>query len=539
MSVEMDFEFAENVPRVGVRVRPRRAAKWAVDGGLALREVPFCVLDIETTGSGADDGITELGAVKVSGGECLGTFQTLVNPGRSVAPFVTMLTGITDVMLVPAPPIEAVLPAFFEFARGCVVVGHNVRFDLGFLDAAADRLAYPRLLPPAIDTLALARRIVREDVLDCRLGTLAEQLRLDHRPTHRAFDDALATADLLHHLIERAAAWDVRSLDDLVALPRLAGNPYAAKLRLTTALPRAPGIYRFVGPENEVLYVGTATNLRSRVRSYFGSDDRRMIQPLLRTTRRIDHVAVEHPLIANVLEVRELHRLRPRFNRRGARPQRAAYVQLTTNEPFPRLKVVRGVRGSGLHLGPLPSSASATRVVEAIQQVVPLRRCTAPLRNGRPVRDSPCLPAQLGVAPCPCAGIVDRASYDAAVAGAASVLGGNEVAAASALTARIERLSAQRRYEEAALTRDRLSALAAAVERRNAIAELRRLGRWALELGGGLTVTVDDGRLVGVDRLGEPPVASSADHVTPAHADEAMVIWRWTRRAARTKERAA
>ena len=331
--------------------RPPSRRTWPVEPATALADVPFCVLDIETTGSGRDDAITEIGAVKVSGGACLGTFQTLINPGRGVAPFVTVLTGISDWMLAPAPPIHAVLPAFLEFAAGCVVVGHNVGFDLGFLDAACERLDYPALARPAIDTLALARRLVREDVPDCRLGTLAEHLRLDHQPCHRALEDALATADLLHALIERASGWEVAALDDLVHLPRMGRHPLATKLRLTADLPRSPGVYRFVGHGGEVLYVGTATDLRSRVRSYFGSDDRRMIQPLLRATQSIEHVPLPHPLLAQVLEVRELHRLQPRFNRRGARPQASAYVHLTENEPFPRLRVVRrpsrsGVQGS-------------------------------------------------------------------------------------------------------------------------------------------------------------------------------------------------
>ena len=128
---------------------------------------------------------------------------------------------------------------------------------------------------------------MRDEVPDCRLGTLAHRFRLDHQPTHRALDDALATTDLLHLLLERAAGLGVLGLDDLVALPRIGGHPQAAKLRLTTQLPRSPGVYLFRGAGGEVLYVGKATNLRQRVRSYFGSDDRRKIGPMLRETQRV------------------------------------------------------------------------------------------------------------------------------------------------------------------------------------------------------------------------------------------------------------
>jgi DNA polymerase-3 subunit epsilon len=135
------------------------------DLGTPLRDVTFCVLDLETTGgSPTDCSITEIGAVKVRGGECLGTFQTLVNPGRAIPPEITVLTGITQAMVVRAPRVESVLPTFLEFLGDAVVVGHNVRFDLGFLAAALERDERPRLTNAVVDTVALARRLVRDEV---------------------------------------------------------------------------------------------------------------------------------------------------------------------------------------------------------------------------------------------------------------------------------------------------------------------------------------------------------------------------------------
>ncbi|MEO7372143.1 MAG: exonuclease domain-containing protein, partial [Ilumatobacteraceae bacterium] len=106
------------------------------DLGTPLADVTFCVLDIETTGSDrSTDLITEIGMVKVRAGECLGTLQSLVNPGRAIPPMITVLTGISESMVVRAPPIEAVLPTMIEFLGGAVVVGHNVGFDMAFINA--------------------------------------------------------------------------------------------------------------------------------------------------------------------------------------------------------------------------------------------------------------------------------------------------------------------------------------------------------------------------------------------------------------------
>ena len=312
------------------------------DFGTPLADVTFCVLDLETTGGDrADDTITEVGAVKVRGGECLGTFQTLVNPGRAIPPVITVLTGLTDALVAPAPRIEAVLPSLLEFMRDTVLVGHNIGFDVAFLRAAFERAGHPRYDPMRIDTVALARRLVRDEVPDCRLGTLASRFRLDHRPTHRALDDALATTDLLHLLIERASGLGVLGLDDLVTLASMAGHPQAAKLKLTSNLPRSPGVYLFCGHRDEVLYVGKATNLRQRVRSYFGREDRRRIGPMLREAQSVRHHPLPDPLSAEVVEARLIARLKPRYNRAGTHADRYCYVRLDVDSAWPRLAIVK------------------------------------------------------------------------------------------------------------------------------------------------------------------------------------------------------
>ena len=102
-------------------------------------------------------------------------------------------------------------------------------------------------------------------------------------------------------------------------LPRLGGHPQVAKLRLTNDLPRSPGVYWFVDGRGEPLYVGKATNLRQRVRSYFSGDDRRKVGNLLRETAGVRYRVVRSTLEAAVVEARLIHRLQPRYNRQGTR----------------------------------------------------------------------------------------------------------------------------------------------------------------------------------------------------------------------------
>ncbi len=509
--------------------------------GTPLADVTFCVLDIETTGSDrVEDMITEIGATKLRGGECLGTFATLVNPGRAITPTVTVLTGITDAMVAAAPRIESVLPTFLEFVGDAVIVGHNVGFDMAFLNRALGREGYERFANVVVDTLPIARRLVRDEVPDCRLGTLAHRFRLVHRPTHRAFDDAMATAELLHVLLERAAGLGVLGLDDLVGLPRMSAHPQAAKLRLTQQLPRSPGVYLFHGAGGEVLYVGKATNLRQRVRSYFGSDDRRKIGPLLRETQRVSCQATADPLTAEVLEMRYLHELAPRYNRVGTTWRRYCYVRLTT-DAWPRLTIVNEPHATGRHLGPLPSRAVATNIVDAIQSVVPVRRCSA--RLGCTPRlalgETPCTPAQLGVAMCPCTGAADPAAYARAVAHVEAALTSAPDLVLAPLWRRVEALAAQRRYEEAAVVRDRAAAFAGAIRRQRQADALRAAGEVELRLGD-TVVRLDHGVLVDAGPPGQLalplPLAAPAVPAPPAPlpraaADEVLLLARALDRA--------
>ena len=194
-------------------------------GETQLSETTFAVLDLETSGgspkSGA--GITEIGVVKVRGGAVLGTFQSFVDPGHSLPPFITQLTGITDEMLLSAPFIDEVLPTLFEFLGSpdeTVLVAHNSPFDMSFLKAAAlaHEFAWPHYL--TVDTARLARAVLDHDeVVNCKLGTLAEYFNAHTSPNHRALDDALATVDVLHGIVERLAGHEVWTFEEMRNFP--------------------------------------------------------------------------------------------------------------------------------------------------------------------------------------------------------------------------------------------------------------------------------------------------------------------------------
>lgn len=450
-----------------------------------LSSVTFCVLDIETAGgSPSGEGITEIGAVKYQGGEEIDRFNVLINPGCTIPPFIVTLTGISDHMVRNAPPIEDILPALIEFIGDAVFVAHNARFDLGFVNAALIAHGYEPLTNPVVDTVQLARRLIRNEVPNCKLSTLASCLNLKHQPIHRAMDDVLATGDLLHYLIERAAGLGVTYLDDLIALPKIGGHPQSNKLATTTNLPRTPGVYMFVDASDTILYVGKATNLRSRVRSYFGnSESRKKVGALLKLMHTVQYIETPDALTAEVLESRIIGKLRPRYNHAGTRVEKYCYVRFTTDEEWPRLVVTKAPSDKGIFIGPLRTRSIARDIIDGIESVVPLRRCTVRMgRNYTPAADAQvCSAARLGLAQCPCSGTADSSTYVELVAQVADTLLGTSTAVIELLQTKMQAHSEAQRFEEAAMVRDRIHTLTGAIRRQKQTAALITAGDLTIE----------------------------------------------------------
>jgi DNA polymerase-3 subunit epsilon len=336
-----------------------------------LSQVTFCVFDVETTGgSSTQNRITEIGAVKIRGGEVLGEFRTFVNAHHWIPPNIVVLTGITQSLLVDAPAEEFALASFLEFAHGSVPVGHNVRFDLGFVNATASRVGLEGIQTEPVDTLTLSRKLLSGEIPNHKLGTIAQYLRVAPRTAHRALDDARTTVDILHCLLERAGTIGATHLSDLHNLQapglRVAGN----KLKLTTTLPHRPGIYRFHDQTGAIIYVGTSRDIKARVRSYFSSEQRRKVPRMLQETTSISYVDLDCPLSAAVLEVREIAHHSPRFNARGTYKTPIRYLRI---HPKGTITIDTGLRAveTGSYnegIGPFFSSKNILAVRDLINE---------------------------------------------------------------------------------------------------------------------------------------------------------------------------
>lgn len=439
--------------------------------GTPLRTTTFVVFDLETTGGSAEqDSITEIGAVKVRGGEVIGEFATLVDPGRGIPPEIVAITGITNAMVYQAPTLEKVLPAFLEFAAGSVLVAHNSGFDVGFIKAACQRYGYHWRRPAVVCTVRLARRVLsREEAPSCRLSALATLFQASTTPVHRALADAKATVDVLHGLLERVGSVGVHSLEELLDFIPEVTPEQRRKRTLAADLPSSPGVYMFRGPKEEVLYVGTASNLRRRVRQYFtASETRRRLREMVGLAIRVDSVTCAHALEAEVRELRLLTAHKPAYNRRSRNKHEAWWLTLT-DEAFPRLSVVRTPRDGAL--GPFRSHRSAESAATALQEGTGIRPCSQRIPARTP-KGTPCVLAEIDRCAAPCAGHQTVDEYQPYVLSLQELVAGHRVDALWRVAGRLTQLSAAERFEQAAEARDRLATLVRTLDRGQRLASL-------------------------------------------------------------------
>ncbi len=517
------------------------------DLGTPLSAITFVVVDLETTGgSPATCAITEVGAVKVCGGEVLGEFHTLVNPGVAIPAFISVLTGITDAAVAQAPRIDSVLPAFLEFASGSTLVAHNAPFDMGFLKAAAEQQGIEWPAFGVLDTARLARRTLdRDEAPNCKLSTLAQLFHATTTPSHRALDDARATVDVLHGLFERVGCFGVTTIDELSTFSTRVHPAQQRKRYLADNVPRGPGVYLFRDARQRVLYIGKSVDLRPRVRQYFtAAEGRRRMAEMVAAAEEVVSLPCTTLLEAEVRELRMIAEYKPPYNRRSRFPEKVSFLKLTAG-PFPRLSIVREVKDDGCtYLGPFSSRRQAERARDALHETYPLRQCTQSLSLR--TKSVACILAEMARCGAPCEGRQSVDDYAQMVEAAAVAMCVDARSVLAALSRRMAPLVAEERFEEAVTHRDRLRALLSASARSQ---RLRALGG-APELvaarptpeGGWEVAVIRHGRLAAAGlaargvapkpfiaalRAGADPVAATPGGFPAASAEEAECLLRW------------
>jgi len=455
---------------------------------LLLEHASFCVVDLETTGlSPGRSRICEIGAVKVERLELAATFETLANPRTPLPLAVASLTGIDDRALRRAPSVELAVRRFLSFAGDAVLVAHNARFDVAFLDRELERLTGRRHAGPVIDTMWLARRLLAGRQTRFGLASLSHFFGTAARPCHRALPDAEATAEILVALLGLAQERGARTVGDLAVLAAPRQRRVYSKRSLAFGAPTNPGVYLFRDANEQVLYVGRARDLRARLRSYFRSERQRpSVEAALHAVERIEWRVLGSELEAALEELRLLRELQPPANARSKRPDHYAYL---------------GVRGERVVVTSTPSACGP---IKSRRRAELAARALEPGDLARPA------------------------------------------AALPRLRRRLARLADALRYEDAARLRDRIVAVEAVAAELSRLERLRRAElvlvvpaaqpgfRRAFFLRGGRIAaarTVPQGAGARLElEAGLAQARSVEPTLAPEHADELVVVAQFLRR---------
>lgn len=455
-----------------------------------LEDVEFVVLDTETTGlRPGPDRVIEVAGIRLRGTEVIGRFQSLINPGRRIPPFITQFTGITSDMVSNAPKAQFVIPDFLHFIEGATVVGHNVGFDIGFLSYEAKLLG--RTFPlEGLDTIPLARRFL-PGLKRFKLDVVAGHIGINTSQRHRAMGDANTTADIFLHILELARKQQIVTLGhlrrrlqlpvawsgDITQLaPAEKGEKFRADGKLSAhaaALPRPtgslflnpawkrdfstkPGVYLMKDEHGQVIYVGKAKNLKNRLASYYNQPlgYTRKMDGLLQNVREIETRILGSELEALLVESQLIKELQPAYNVQLRNYELYPFIKIDMLHPFPRVYATREVAADGArYFGPFRSRRVVDLTIELVQKIFPIRTCTRSLPPQAKPSD-PCLRLHLDRCSGPCRGGADADEYQKVIEQVCAFLGGESEDLLERLRRQMHEASQKLNFERAAWFRD-------------------------------------------------------------------------------------
>ena len=463
------------------RLTFRADGAWLLSGGAGATDEAgthplsdFVVLDTETTGlQPSRQRIIEIAIVRFTDGQPVRQWESLVNPERSVPAFITKMTGIDEDLLAPAPTFAEIADQVLECLSGVVIVGHNVEFDIGFLNAELKRLDRAPIVNDRVDTLPLATRLI-PDLRRPDLHATAKAVGLADRARgkHRAGLDAALTGRLAVTLLESARAVGFNSIDELKAIARPATRrPRERMPRASTVvdrsmlgtIPRSPGVYIMRNANGQVVYVGKAKNLRDRVATYFSQPlgYTRKMDGLIESLAQIEVEVVGCELQALLLESQLIWRYQPRYNRALKSHERYQFIRVDIASPWPRVGLATSRKDDGArYFGPFRNASTARATVDLINRAIPLRTCTRSFRRASDY-GSPCLELDLGRCLGPCVGRADRDQYVALVRKVVDYIDGRDQSLYELLWQELEKAANALDFERAdRLRRDLQSSLA-------------------------------------------------------------------------------
>ncbi len=382
----------------------------------------FVALDVETTGlKPYQHRVIEIGLARYQNNRCVDRFSAQVNPERRLPDYIVKLTGLTDSDLIPAPKFSQIAQDVVEFIGNSPILGHNVGFDIGFVNAEFERLKMRKLENESIDTIPLAMQVLGRRVRPS-LDKVSAAVGLGRNGRHRALADAELTAEValrLWAMAIEAGADPVAIAKASTQRGRIEHRPMGSNASqvldraLIDHLPRTPGVYLMVDAEERILYVGKAKSIRDRVSSYYSQPlgYTRKMDGLVEQIHRIDHEETGSELLALLLEAQLIRRHMPPYNRMLTNSESYPFIRIDPANNWPTLRLARQRRPDGArYFGPYRSRSTAKDAVELLNRRFRLRSCGRGFRSPASYGD-PCMELDLKRCDGPCVGRADAGEY--------------------------------------------------------------------------------------------------------------------------------
>ncbi len=269
----------------------------------------YSVIDIETTGGKYnEEGITEIAIHKFDGHQVVDRFISLVNPEKTIQPFVVNLTGINNKMLHSAPKFHEVAKRIVEITEGTILVAHNAQFDYRILRTEFRRLGY-NYERRTLCTVDLSKKLLPE-AESHSLGKLVRSLGIAVSDRHRANGDALATLKLFKYLLARDM--DKSIIKNIIRAEKL-GELSPRQIDIVHQMPAERGVYYMYNKDGEIIYLARSSDIKREVNQQFirtGKNARR----IQKETKKVTFERTGNELIALLKENEELLRHKPRYN---------------------------------------------------------------------------------------------------------------------------------------------------------------------------------------------------------------------------------
>lgn len=270
----------------------------------------YAILDIETTGGKYnEEGITEIAIYKHDGHGIVDKFVSLINPERSIQPFVVNLTGINNDMLRGAPKFYEVAKRIVEITSDCVLVAHNANFDYRILRTEFGRLGY-EYQRKSICTVEVSKKLI-PGMPSYSLGKLMHNLGVPISKRHRAEGDAAATTKLFEILLDKDGQKTIIGKSLRETPKRHLDNKL---ILLMDGLPSDTGVYYFHNAKGKIIYIGKSNNIKKRVNQHFTSEASKARQ-IQREIETITFELTGNELFALLKENQAIKTHQPRYNR--------------------------------------------------------------------------------------------------------------------------------------------------------------------------------------------------------------------------------